>query len=71
MFDIPIFGWCLRTVTPIAVDRSNSRSLVQILEEGKEKIEQGLSIIMFPEATRVKIDKNVKFKVLKKSFAFD
>jgi 1-acyl-sn-glycerol-3-phosphate acyltransferase len=62
LFDIPIFGWCLRTVNPIAVDRSNSRSVVQILNEGQRKIEDGLSIIMFPEATRVKIDKNVKFK---------
>jgi 1-acyl-sn-glycerol-3-phosphate acyltransferase len=62
LFDIPIFGWCLRTVKPIAVDRSNSRSVVQILNEGQKKIEEGLSIIMFPEATRVKIDKNVKFK---------
>ncbi len=62
LFDIPIFGWCLRTVNPIAVDRSNSLSVVQILNEGQRKIEEGLSIIMFPEATRVKIDKNVKFK---------
>lgn len=62
LFDIPIFGWGLRTVKPIAIDRSTSRSVVQILEEGKKKIDEGLSIVMFPEATRIKIDKNVKFK---------
>lgn len=62
LFDIPVFGWGLRTVLPIAVDRSNSRSVNQILKEGQKKIENGLSIVMFPEATRVKIDKNVKFK---------
>lgn len=62
LYSIPIFGWGLRTVLPIAVDRSNSRSVIQILEEGQKKIDQGLSIVMFPEATRVKVDKNVKFK---------
>lgn len=62
LFDIPLFGWGLRTVFPIAVDRSNSRSVAQILKEGQKKIDQGLSVVMFPEATRVKVDKNVKFK---------
>ena len=59
---IPIFGWGIRTVQPIAVDRNNSRSVAQILKEGTKKIEDGLSLVMFPEATRVKVDKNVKFK---------
>lgn len=62
LFDIPVFGWGLRTVEPIAVDRSNSRSVLQILEQGKKKIDQGLSIVMFPEATRVKVGKCVKLK---------
>ena len=32
------------------------------MKEGTKKIESGLSLVMFPEATRVKVDKNVKFK---------
>jgi len=63
LLDIPIFGRCLKTVRPIAVDRSNSRSVVQIIKEGERKIDDGISIIMFPESTRVSVDKTVSFKV--------
>ena len=62
LFDIPVFGFGLRSVAPIAVDRSDSRSVVQILEEGNKKIESGLSIVMFPEGGTVKPDCSVKFK---------
>jgi len=63
LLDIPVFGRCLKTVRPIAVDRKNSRSVVQILKEGERKIDAGLSIVMFPEATRIAVDKSVSFKV--------
>ncbi len=62
LFDMPLFGWGLRTVMPIAVDRANNISVNQILKEGAKKLKQGLSIVMFPEATRIKVDRNVKFK---------
>jgi 1-acyl-sn-glycerol-3-phosphate acyltransferase len=62
LFDMPVFGWGLRTVLPIAIDRNDNTSVIQILEEGQKKIEQGLSIVMFPEGGTVKIDKNVRFK---------
>lgn len=59
---IPILGWGLKTFQSIAVDRNNIMSVVQILKEGTKKIEAGLSLVIFPEATRVKVNKNVKFK---------
>ncbi len=62
LFDIPIFGWCLKTLNPVAIDRNNSRSVLQILHEGQKKIDQGLSIIIFPEGGTVKTDRNVRFK---------
>ena len=62
LFDIPVFGFGLRSVSPIAVDRSDGRSVVQILEEGSKKIEAGLSLVIFPEGGTVKIDSSVKFK---------
>ena len=62
LLDIPLFGWGLKTVLPIAVDRGNSRSVVQILNEGRKKIDAGLSIVMFPESTRIKVGSNVRFK---------
>ncbi len=62
LFDIPFFGWCLKLLDPIAVDRNNNNSITQILEEGEKKLKQGLSIIIFPEGTRVKVERNVNFK---------
>ncbi|RTK92901.1 MAG: 1-acyl-sn-glycerol-3-phosphate acyltransferase [Rickettsiales bacterium] len=62
LFNIPFFGWCLRLLKPIAVDRNDSNSITQILYEGANKINNGLSIIIFPESTRVKVDHEVKFK---------
>ncbi|MCC8368685.1 MAG: 1-acyl-sn-glycerol-3-phosphate acyltransferase [Rickettsia endosymbiont of Oxypoda opaca] len=62
LFNIPLLGWGLRMVKPIAVDRNVNISVTQILREGQEKIKQGLWLIIFPESTRVLPEKTVKFK---------
>lgn len=62
LFDIPIFGIGLKMMDPIAVDRTNSRSIVQILKSGEQKFKEGLCLILFPEGTRVKPNVSVKFK---------
>lgn len=51
---IPFFGWGLAMLSPIAIDRSAGvRALRQSLEQGRVRIEQGFSIMIFPEGTRV------------------
>ncbi len=51
---LPLFGWALATLQPIVIDRKNLReSLKQILEQGKQRLAQGLWIIIFPEGTRL------------------
>lgn len=62
LFDIPFFGWALKVVDPIAVDRSASISVKQILRDGAIKIRQGQWLVIFPEATRVKPGQTIKFK---------
>ncbi|MFY9589945.1 lysophospholipid acyltransferase family protein [Rickettsia endosymbiont of Halotydeus destructor] len=62
LFNIPLLGWGLRMVNPIAVDRNVNISVTQILREGQEKINQGLWLIIFPESTRVPPERTVKFK---------
>ena len=62
LFDIPLFGMGLKMLNPIAIDRAQSSSVAQILRDGQEKINSGLNIIIFPEATRIKIDQTVAFK---------
>jgi len=62
LFNIPLLGWGLRMVKPIAVDRGANSSVTQILKEGQEKIKEGLWLIIFPESTKVPPDRTVKFK---------
>lgn len=51
---IPLFGWALAVLKPIAVDRRKGRAAVeQLLEQGAERLEQGISVVIFPEGTRV------------------
>ena len=50
---IPFFGWGLAMLAPIAIDRSaGPRALRQLLEQGRERLERGFCIVIFPEGTR-------------------
>ncbi len=62
LFDIPFFGWGLKAVDPIAVDRSDAISVKQILTQGVAKLKQGLWIVIFPESTRLRPEQKAKFK---------
>lgn len=51
---VPFFGWALALFRPIAIDRRSGRKAVRkLLTEGKRALEDGLSIVIFPEGTRV------------------
>ena len=51
---IPIYGWGLVTMRPIAIDRSlGIRSLKQIVRQGIERLNAGLWVVVFPEGTRI------------------
>ena len=51
---VPFFGWGLAMLSPIAIDRaSGARALRQLLDQGRERLERGLCIVMFPEGTRM------------------
>lgn len=62
LFNIPLIGWGLRMVKPVAVDRNANISVRQILKEGAEKINSGLWLIIFPEATRLRPDQIGRYK---------
>jgi 1-acyl-sn-glycerol-3-phosphate acyltransferase len=54
LLDVPFFGWALRTVEPIAIDRSAGRAAIkQVVEEGTEQLSRGHWVVVFPEGTRV------------------
>ncbi|MEX0449209.1 lysophospholipid acyltransferase family protein [Spiribacter sp. 221] len=51
---IPVFGWGLARLDPIAIDRGAGReALRQVIDQGREKIASGRWIVVFPEGTRV------------------
>jgi 1-acyl-sn-glycerol-3-phosphate acyltransferase len=51
---IPIYGWGLATMEPIAIDRAaGMKSLKFIAAEGKRWLERGVWVVVFPEGTRV------------------
>lgn len=50
---VPFFGWGLAMMSPIAIDRSAGRkALKQMLAQGRERLEQGFWIVIFPEGHR-------------------
>ena len=52
---IPFFGWGLALMSPIAIDRSRGvAALRAIARKGRERLEQGFWVIVFPEGTRVR-----------------
>jgi 1-acyl-sn-glycerol-3-phosphate acyltransferase len=61
---IPFFGWLLALSSPIALDRSKGKeSMRQLLQKGKEKLEQGFSVVLFPEGTRIPFGERSKYKI--------
>ncbi|MAX56101.1 MAG: 1-acyl-sn-glycerol-3-phosphate acyltransferase [Alcanivoracaceae bacterium] len=50
---IPFFGWGLALLNPIRIDRSKGNAaLKSLLKQGKERLQQGLPVVIFPEGTR-------------------
>ena len=49
----PFFGWGLRMMGPIAIDRKAGRkSMMQVINQGNEKLAEGVWVVIFPEGTR-------------------
>lgn len=59
---IPGFGWALGMLKPIALDRSKRRgALKQLITQGKERLEEGINIVIFPQGTRLPVGQLGKF----------
>jgi 1-acyl-sn-glycerol-3-phosphate acyltransferase len=51
---IPVFGWVLLKLKPIAIDRKGGRTAVQqVLQQGRQRLAEGIWVVIFPEGTRV------------------
>ena len=61
---VPFFGWGLAMLRPVAIDRgSPTRALRQMFDQGKDRLAQGLWIVLFPEGTRVLPGQRTKYRV--------
>lgn len=52
LFRIPLFGYAMRRVGYISIDRSDRKAAFKSLQVAAEKIKSGVSVLIFPEGTR-------------------
>ncbi|MBU0537676.1 MAG: 1-acyl-sn-glycerol-3-phosphate acyltransferase [Gammaproteobacteria bacterium] len=56
LFNIPFFGWALRMMNAIGIDRSNPRAAMrQTMEQGLARLNNKYNVLIFPEGTRTPI----------------
>ena len=59
---IPIYGWGLATMEPIAINRGSAASaLRQLLAQGRERLRRGLCVVIYPEGTRTRPGERRKY----------
>lgn len=63
LLNIPVLGWYLRRSPMIIIDRaSGTKSFSKMLEQSRQALAQGRSILIFPEGSRRGPTEPVKFK---------
>ena len=64
LLNIPFYGWAMRVVSPIAIDRSSPRKAAkQVMDEGTARLKAGdeAFLLIYPEGTRTKPGQLGKF----------
>ena len=61
---LPFFGWAVALLHPIAIDRGAGRAAVeQIVTQGRERLESGMSVFLFPEGTRMPAGTRGRYRI--------
>lgn len=61
---MPIFGWALAMLRPIAIDRGAGRdAMYQVMEQGTSRLRSGCWVVIFPEGTRVPVGTKRRYKL--------
>lgn len=64
LLKIPFFGWGLALLNPIAIDRSaGSAAMEQVVSQGRDRLEKGFWVVVFPEGTRVAAGEKRRYKL--------
>jgi 1-acyl-sn-glycerol-3-phosphate acyltransferase len=52
---LPFFGWGLALLNPIRIDRGKGRAALKaVLEQGAERLKDGIPVVIYPEGSRQK-----------------
>ncbi len=62
LFKVPVFGQAMRNAGYIEIDRQNHEKALKSLDIAAQKIQEGKSVMTFPEGTRSKDGKIKPFK---------
>jgi len=63
LLSIPFFGWGFSLASPITIDRKEGRdAMIQIADQGRERIAQGFWIVVYPEGTRIRAGTRARYK---------
>jgi 1-acyl-sn-glycerol-3-phosphate acyltransferase len=61
---LPLFGWALALLRPIAIERGAvKRAFDQVINQGRERLAAGLWVLVFPEGTRMPPRTRGKYKL--------
>jgi 1-acyl-sn-glycerol-3-phosphate acyltransferase len=62
IFRVPLVGWEMRMVKYIELIRGNKASVIRMMEECVSSLQEGISVVIFPEGTRSLTGAIGKFK---------
>jgi len=59
---VPFFGWAMWATKHITVDRTDPSDAMKSLQRAKQRMAAGISVVVFPEGTRGRDGKLMRFK---------
>ncbi len=61
---VPLLGWAIALLRPIAIARGSGRRAVeQVIQQGRARLAAGLSVLVFPEGTRTAPGRRGRYKL--------
>ncbi|MGD8783306.1 MAG: lysophospholipid acyltransferase family protein [Thioalkalispiraceae bacterium] len=64
LFFIPFFGWGLAAMKPIAIKRGSGKKAVrQLVSGGTKRLQEGISVVIFPEGTRTRASGPGRYRI--------
>lgn len=63
LLSIPFFGWAFTLASPITIDRKAGHdAMTQLVTQGRERLQQGFWIVVYPEGTRIRAGTRAHYK---------